>query len=208
VSFVDIPVSHGGLEGLLWTVPAPRFAVVVCHPHPLYGGTMHNHVTYRLADAFRNASCAVLRFNFRGVGRSSGHHDEGRGEVDDGRAALDFLTEAVPGVPLAMAGFSFGSRVALKLAADDARVTRVMAVGLAMSLFDFGFAKVLEKPKAFIHADHDEYASLDQVRPFVDALPEPKRLFVLEDSDHLASGRLQAFEGVAAEAVRWLLSVG
>src|SRR5882672_7941288 len=116
MSFVDIPVPHGRLEALWWDVEKPRAAAIVCHPHPLHGGTMHNHVTYRLAQAWRDAGVACVRFNFRGVGRSSGKHDEGRGEVDDAKAALDWLAEQTPGVPLYASGFSFGSRAALALA--------------------------------------------------------------------------------------------
>src|SRR5258706_104046 len=96
-------------------VQAARAAAVVCHPHPLHGGTMHNHVTYRLAQAWRDAGVACVRFNFRGVGRSTGAHDEGRGEVDDAAAALDWLAQQTPGVPLYASGFSFGSRAALAL---------------------------------------------------------------------------------------------
>jgi uncharacterized protein len=206
VSFLDVPAPHGHLEALLWDVPAPKAAAVVCHPHPLHGGTMHNHVTYRLADAFREAGVAALRFNFRGVGRSTGTHDEGRGEVDDARAALDALAERHPGVPLIAAGFSFGARVALRLTADDARVTRGLATGLALDLFDFGFVEGLGKPKAFIQSDHDEFARLEDVRSLVRRLQAPARLFVLEGSDHLATGRLDAFAALAKEAVAWLLS--
>src|SRR5438132_10175299 len=124
MSFVDIPVGHGRLEGLHWTVPQPKAAAIVCHPHPLHGGTMHNHVTYRLAQAWRDAQVACLRFNFRGVGRSTGNHDEGKGEVDDAKAALDWLAAETPGVPLYASGFSFGSRAALTLGLRDARVQK------------------------------------------------------------------------------------
>jgi hypothetical protein len=204
VSFLDVPAPHGRLEALLWDVPAPKAAAVVCHPHPMHGGTLHNHVTYRLADALRNAGIAALRFNFRGVGRSTGRYDEGRGEVDDGRAALDFMAQRYPGLPLWMSGFSFGSRVAWRLALDDARVERALVAGLALSSFEYDFVRPLMKPKAFIQADQDEYAALSEVRAFVEALPPPRRLFVLERSDHLATGRLDAFAQCAKEAVAWL----
>jgi alpha/beta superfamily hydrolase len=206
VSFLDVPAPHGHLEALLWDVPSPKAAAVVCHPHPLHGGTMHNHVTYRLADALRNAGIAALRFNFRGVGRSTGQHDEGRGEVDDGRAALDFVAEHYPGLPLWISGFSFGSRVALRLAVDDTRVERALVTGLALDSFDYDFVRTLNKPKAFIQADQDEYAALSDVQAFVESLPPPRRLFVLERADHLATGRLDAFAQVAKEAVGWLLT--
>lgn len=207
MSFTDIPVSHGRLEALLWKVPSPKAAVLVCHPHPLGGGTMHNHVTFRIADAFRKAGVTALRFNFRGVGRSSGAYDHGVGEVEDAQAGLNELAKQEPGVPLLAAGFSFGSRVALKLCAQEPRIERMLGVGLALDLMDFTFARDLRLPKAFIHADRDEYASLDKVRQFVDGLRDPKRLFPLQDSDHLATGRLDAFSTVAQEACNWLLAV-
>jgi alpha/beta superfamily hydrolase len=205
VSFVDIPGPSGTLEGLYWEVAAPVAAAVVCHPHPLQGGTMNNNVTYRLADAFRQARVATMRFNFRGVGRSAGTYDEGVGEVDDAAAALDHLAAQAPGVPLFSAGFSFGSRVALKLAVRDARVAKTVAAGVAVSLFDMDFVRELAKPKALIQADHDEFAPLEQARAFFASLAEPKALFVVENSDHLATGRLAAFEAQARLAVAWLL---
>ncbi len=204
MSFVDIPAPHGRLEGLLWTVDCPRAAAVVCHPHPQHGGTMHNHVTYRIAQAFRDAGVSALRFNFRGVGSSTGSYDEGRGELEDAKAALDFIAQQLPGEPITSAGFSFGSRIALKLAAD-ARVRKVLAVGLAVDLFDFDFIKSLEKPKAFIQADRDEYGSLAKVKALLAEVRPPKKLFVVPECDHLATGRLEAFSEVARKAVSWLL---
>lgn len=205
MSSVDVPVSHGRLEALLWTVEDPRAAAVVCHPDPLHGGTMHNHVTYRIADAFRKAGVSTLRFNFRGVGLSTGQHDDGRGEVDDARAALDYLQAQQPGVPLLIAGFSFGSRVALQLAIEDPRVERLLLAGVALRAFSFGLLHQLRKPKAFIQSDRDELAAIDEVRRLVDEAPPPRKLFVVPDSDHLCTNRLEVFEQVAAEAVAWLL---
>lgn len=206
MSFVDIPAPHGLLEALFWPVESPKAATVVCHPHPLGGGTMHNNVTYRLAQAFRDAKVSALRFNFRGVGRSTGRYDEGRGEVDDARSALDWLERQHPGVPLYAAGFSFGSYVALRLAERDRRVAKVMAVGVPVSMFDFGFVAALDKPKAFVQAEYDEYGPLEEVRRLVERCSEPKRLFVVPGATHLAHGRLDAFSAVAAQAVEWLLS--
>jgi uncharacterized protein len=205
MSFLDIPAPHGQLEGFVWEVEAPRAQALVCHPHPKHGGTMHNHVTYRVADAFRKAQVNALRFNFRGVGRSTGAYDEGRGEFEDGKTAFGFLHARAPALPHLVAGFSFGSRVALKLALEDPRVEAVLAVGMALELFDFSFAQGMTKKKAFIHSDQDEYASLEKVRAFVGALPGSSRLFVVQNADHLCNGRLEAFAEKAAEAVAWLL---
>lgn len=205
MSFVDIPVSHGRLEGLLWKEPNARAAALVCHPHPLHGGTMHNHVTYRIAQAFRNAGISTLRFNFRGVGRTTGTHDGGRGELDDAAVALGHLAQVEPGVPLLAAGFSFGSRVALQLALRDARVERALGVGLAVDLFDFSFLAGLDKPKAFVQPDKDEYGTLPRVEALVASLPPPAKLFVVPDCTHLAPGRLDAVSTQLDAAIAWLL---
>lgn len=204
MSFVDIPVSHGRLEALYWSVERPVAAAIVCHPHPLHGGTLHNHVTYRLAQAWRAAGVACVRFNFRGVGRSTGQHDEGRGEVDDAQAALEWLSAQVPSVPLYASGFSFGSRTALKLAMREPRVQKVLAVGVAVDLFDMEFITSLGKPAALIHADHDEYGRLDHLRALLERVPAKHALFVVPDSDHLCTGRLDAFSEQASAAVTWL----
>jgi alpha/beta superfamily hydrolase len=207
VSFVDIKATHGRLEGLLWAVDGARAAAVVCHPHPQHGGTMHNHVTYRLARAFRDHGVTSLRFNFRGVGRSTGVYDEGRGELADAVAALDFLQGLYPELPLYGAGFSFGARVALQLGASDARVKKLLAAGLAVSLFDYSFVTRLAKPIAFIQAERDEYGPLAKVEALLAEVPAPHKLFVVPASDHLCTGRLKELEGAASEAVRWLLAV-
>lgn len=207
MSFLDLKGPAGHLEALLWKVERARGAVVVCHPDPKAGGTMHNHLAYRTAAAFREAGLTSLRFNFRGVGRSTGAHDQGVGEVEDAAAALDFLAGEEPSVPLYLAGFSFGSRVALKLALRDPRVEKVLAVGMAVDLFDFAFLSELTKPKAFIHADRDEFGTVASVEALLTHVPPPKRLFVVKDCTHLAPGRLEAFSAVAREAVDWLVQL-
>jgi hypothetical protein len=205
---VHIPVSHGRLEGLLSEVESPRAAALVCHPHPLYGGNMHHHIPYRLADAFRQAGVTVLRFNFRGVGLSTGAYDEGRGEVEDAAAALELLSRQAPGVPLIASGFSFGSWVAFELARRDARVEKALGVGIPLELMPFSFVESLPKPKALVHADADEYGRLSEVRALLARAPEPKALFVVEGADHMCLGRLGELSRQAAEAVAWLLQSG
>ncbi len=206
MSFIDLPVPHGRLEALWWKVDAPRGAAVVCHPHPLHGGTMHNHLTYRTAQAFRDEGISALRFNFRGVGRSTGTHDEGLGELEDAAAALDFVAREQPGAPLYLAGFSFGARTALQLAVRDQRVAKVLGVGLTVDLYDFEFLRALALPKAFIQADNDEFGALPKVRALVEALPPPSKLFVVPGADHLATQRLKEFEEQARAAVQWLVA--
>src|SRR5271168_2910026 len=138
--FLDGP--GGQLEAILWTpelLVAPRFAALVCHPHPLFGGTMHNKVVYQAAKSLRALGCPVLRFNFRGAGLSAGVHDRGNGETGDVRAALDFLTGEFPSMPLLLAGFSFGAWVGLRVACEDARVQRLIGLGIPVNNCDFYF---------------------------------------------------------------------
>jgi alpha/beta superfamily hydrolase len=207
MSFLDIPAPHGRLEALLLQPEQPIAAALVCHPHPQHGGTMHNHLTYRIAQAFKNEKVAALRFNFRGVGRSTGVYDEGRGELEDARTAFAFLSEHFPGLPLYAAGFSFGSRVALQLTSQEPSVKAVLAVGLAVRLFDFEFVKQVRQPKAVIQSERDEYGSLDEVNALVAQMSPPKKLFVVPGADHLCAGQLKAFERIAAEAVSWILAI-
>jgi len=206
MSFLDIPAPHGRLEALRLQPEQPIAAALVCHPHPQYGGTMHNHVTYRLAQAFKNGGVAALRFNFRGVGRSTGAYDEGRGELEDAKAAFAFLSEHFRGLPLYAAGFSFGCRVALQLASQEPAVKAVLAVGLAVRLFDFEFAKRVRQPKAVIQSERDEYGSLDEVNALVAQMSPPKKLFIVPGADHLCTGQLKSVERVAAEAASWILA--
>jgi len=145
---LNIPVDHGQLEAIIKEPAAPVAAAVVCHPHPLGGGTMNNNVVYRAAKALGEAGLAVLRFNFRGVGASTGRYDGGAGEEEDALAALDLLAQRYPGLPLWMAGFSFGARVGLTVGARDPRVEKLLGIGLALRMFDYGFLNACEKPRS------------------------------------------------------------
>ena len=167
---------------------------------------MHNHIAYRIAKAFKDAGISALRFNFRGVGRSSGTYDHGRGEIDDGRAAIDFLVERIPLVPCWVAGFSFGSRVALQLAVEDPRVEKVLAAGMATNLFDFDFFSDLPKPKAFIQSECDEYAALKDVESLIGRAVGPKKLWTVPNATHLCPGKFPEFEAAAQAAVQWLVA--
>lgn len=204
MSFVDVPVPHGRLEALWWKVEGSKTAAVVCHPHPMHGGTMHNHVTYRLAQTFRDHGVSVLRFNFRGVGRSTGNHDNGVGEIDDARAALDWVAAQEPGKPLWIGGFSFGCRTAIQLALKEPRILKVLAVGLAVDVFDLSFVAGLQQPTAFVHADRDEYGKLENIEKLIAQVRAPHRLFVVPDSDHLCTGKLDEFSVAAKAAFEWL----
>jgi hypothetical protein len=202
-----IPVGHGQLEAILREpAAAPIAAAIVCHPHPRGGGTMNNNVVYRLAKALVDGSVAALRFNFRGVGASTGSYSEGIGEEDDARAALDFLHARYRGMPIWMAGFSFGARVGLSVGARDARVTKLLGVGLALQMFDYGFLGGCAKPKAIIQASNDEYGARPAIEAAVDGMADPKRLWIVEGATHLFPGQLDPFETAAREAVTYLLN--
>jgi alpha/beta superfamily hydrolase len=200
-----IPVDHGQLEAVLKEPANPVAAAVVCHPHPLGGGTMNNNVVYRLSRALNDAGVAVLRFNFRGVGASTGRHDGGAGEEDDALAALETLAQRHPTLPLWMAGFSFGARVGLTVGAREARVEKLLGIGLALSMFDYSFLNACPKPKALIQAANDEYGNGAAVETAVAAMSEPKRLWIVDGATHLFPQHLAELEGAAAEAAKWLL---
>jgi uncharacterized protein len=175
-------------------------AAVVCHPHPLFGGTMHNKVVFRLARAARKAGSAVLRFNFRGVGQSAGAHDEGRGEQDDVRAAIAYLKDRYPGLPLLAAGFSFGASVGIRVACRDSHVERFIAAGLPVNRAKFEFLSSCACPKVFIHSTNDEHGSRENLETVYSAAAEPKKLCWIEAGDHFFAGALDEFEEAAFEA--------
>ncbi len=182
----------------------PRAAALLCHPHPLGGGTMHTHAVFRAMRALRARGAAVLRFNFRGVGRSEGRHAEGVGERDDARAALAELRERVPGGPLFVGGFSFGSWVASAVGAGEADGLLVLAP--PVGLYGFEELRRAAEPKAVVVADRDEYASLPDVEAFVRELPPPARLWVVSGASHLFTEDLDGYEARVGEATDWLLA--
>ncbi|MBI5546645.1 MAG: alpha/beta hydrolase [Deltaproteobacteria bacterium] len=197
-------MSHGLLEGLLQEPENPSFAAVACHPHPLYGGTMNNNVIYRVARGLYDAGGAVLRFNFRGVGRSTGAYANAIGEQEDAIAALDFLSARQPSLPLWMAGFSFGARVGLDVGARDPRVVRLLGVGLALTVFDLSFLYPVTKPKAFIQGEADEFGAGPQVEELVARMAEPKRLEIVSGASHLFPGKLPELEQAIGRGVAFL----
>jgi len=203
---LHIPVSHGRLEALIDAPEGyPIAAAVVCHPHPLHGGTMHNHVTYRIAKTLTRHGILTLRFNFRGVGTSTGKHGDGISEAEDVQAALDRVQAECPGLPLWIAGFSFGARVGLAAAAPDHRVTHMLGVGLVPRMFDFGFLETTKKPKAFVHGAEDELADLQSVEQLVRRFPEPRFFEAVATAKHLFPGKLAELEVALDNAVSFLL---
>ncbi|HLW79689.1 MAG TPA: alpha/beta family hydrolase [Terriglobia bacterium] len=182
----------GQLEALLERDPSrsPRRAALVCHPHPQFGGTMHNKVVFRAAKAMVEAGAAVLRFNFRGVGTSEGEYDGGVGERDDVRAALDALTSRFPAARLCLAGFSFGASVGLAAGAGDRRVEVLVGLGLPVASTDFGFLRQAAKPKLIVQGTEDEYGPRAAVEALFRSLPDPKRIHWVDGADHFFTGRL------------------
>ena len=186
----------GKLEALLEAPEdtVPRAAALVCHPHPLFGGTMHNKVVYRVARALRNAGHVVLRFNFRGVGKSEGRHDLGAGEVEDARAALAWLRTRYPDLPYTLAGFSFGARVILSLGCGLPDPARLIALGVPANSDPVGVLASCTVPKIFIQSTHDEYGSPPAMEAFYAQVADPKRLIWVEASDHFFAGGLDELE--------------
>jgi alpha/beta superfamily hydrolase len=187
----EIPGPAGRLDALLDEPPGGgqiRTAVVLAHPHPQYGGTMHTKVVYQAAKAFVRIGCAVLRFNFRGAGTSAGAFDNGPGEMDDFRAALDYMRDRYPSGRLWAAGMSFGSWVAMTVGAQDPRASTLIGISMPVTLYDWEVVRRSSKPKFFIQGERDELCPLKDIREFYARAEEPKELVVIDTADHLFDG--------------------
>jgi len=211
--FLDGPA--GRLEALLNAgAENATHAAVVCHPHPLFGGTLHNKVVFHTMKALNSFGFPVLRFNFRGTGLSHGEHDGGKGEVEDARTALDWL-DAEFHMPLIFAGFSFGAAVGLRAASSDARVKALIGVGVPAvpvaggaeepRVYSFDFLRDCAKPKLFVSGARDQFGPRAKLEELVASVPEPKKLVVIEGADHFFEGRLrelrEAIEGWVRETI-------
>ncbi|MGI8470362.1 MAG: alpha/beta hydrolase [Pyrinomonadaceae bacterium] len=199
-----IPAAHGRLEAILKEpANAIKGAALVAHPHPLGGGTMHNKVVFRAAAGLVEARLATLRFNFRGVGNSTGTHDEGRGEQDDIRTALDYLNENYPNEKITFAGFSFGSRIGAETVLDDARVQRIISIGTPVDKYDYSFLRACRKPILFVHGDSDEFGSIENLQKLFNSLECEKELIIFENCGHFFDKHLNELK----DAVRdWTIS--
>jgi len=211
--FLDGPA--GRLEALLNAgSDNATHAAIVCHPHPLFGGTLHNKVVFHTMKALNGFGFPVLRFNFRGTGLSQGEHDQGEGEVEDVRSALDWMDREFQ-LPLIFAGFSFGAAVGLRAACSDVRVRAVIGVGTPVApvaadteeprVYTFDFLRNCGKPKLFVSGARDQFGPRAKLEALVASLPEPKKLVVIEGADHFFEGRLHelrhAIEAWVKEAV-------
>lgn len=203
---LDEPESDQGHTGVRPKPSSVRAAVVFAHPHPQYGGTMHTKAVYQGAKGLARIGCAVLRFNFRGVGRSAGNFDQGDGEKADFSAALDYMAARYPGKPLWAAGFSFGAWVALEVGAADNRVTALIGiappVATSISGHDYTFEHTLAstKPKFLVQGEADEVCPIEGMWAFYGKLQEPKDLVTIDAADHLFDGKAtevgEALEGL------------
>lgn len=195
----------GKLEALL-KEPAGEVSrvAIVCHPHPLFGGTMHNKVVYRIAKAFLNEGFATVRFNFRGTGRSQGAHDAGNGEQDDLRAVIRFVEEKYKEAELWLAGFSFGARVMLSVGCGESRPRALVAGGTPVSKYDFSSFARCEKPKLFIQGGKDEFGSVEDLEKFVAGVSGPSQIKIVDGADHFFEGRLDEVQQAVSEFIQSL----
>lgn len=173
------------------------------HPHPLFGGTMHNKVVFRAAAALNDAGLLALRLNFRGVGQSTGEHDEGRGERDDARAGLDYLAENYPGEEITLCGFSFGARVGMEVGTSDTRVRRLISIGTPVDKYDFSFLNDCRKPILFVQGDRDEFGRVEPLRELVEQIPAPAQLKVIQGAGHFFDDQLDELKRAITE---WVLA--
>jgi uncharacterized protein len=197
----------GQLEALLnQGAESATHAALVCHPHPMFGGTMHNKVVFHTVKALNGFGFPVLRFNFRGAGLSQGEHDEGRGEVEDVRTGLQWLRERFH-LPIIFAGFSFGTVVGLRAACPDPDVAAMIALGTPLSpvddrAYDFSFLESCARPKLFVSGARDQFGPRARLEQLLATLPEPKRLVIIEGADHFFAGRLAELRKAIEEWVK------
>ncbi|MGB9515543.1 MAG: alpha/beta family hydrolase [Candidatus Acidiferrum sp.] len=201
--FLQGPV--GRLEAILWTptrADAPKLAAVLCHPHPLFGGTLHNKVVYQAAKSLDALGIPVLRFNFRGAGLSAGEHDRGFGERGDVQAAIDFLAKEFPQASLLVGGFSFGCWVGLRVGCADARVGELIGMGIPANSSDFTYLDSCNKPKLIVQGSNDEHGVSEKVRSMMKAMGGDARVVFVRDADHFFTGHLGEVEKAITA---WLL---
>jgi hypothetical protein len=204
---LTIPGPAGTLEALLVEgQPDARYAALVCHPHPKGGGTMHNKVVYRAAKTIDSFGLSTLRFNFRGTGLSEGEHDQGRGEREDVRAAIDWLTERY-NLPVLVVGFSFGAYVGLRACCGDARVPGFVALGLPVEAegrgYSYSFLASCTLPKLFISGGADQFGPQPTLARIVASAAQPATLVIVPEADHFFAGKLEQMQHALRQ---WLIA--
>jgi alpha/beta superfamily hydrolase len=195
-----IPASHGHLEAILKeTIGDRRGVALVCHPHPLGGGTMHNKVVFRAAAGLVDAGLVTLRFNFRGVGASTGEHNEIEGGVEDVRDALTFLSTEYANEEITLAGFSFGSRTGMEVGMNDDRVVRLISIGTPVEKYrDYEFLTAVTKPILFVHGDKDEFCSVESLLAVTDKIPHAV-VVIFENCGHFFDEHLNELRATIRE---------
>ena len=207
-----IPAEHGQLEAILKDQRSGSRSglALVLHPHPLGGGTMHNKVVFRAATALNDAGLLVLRINFRGVGQSTGVHDEGRGELEDVRAGIEYLAKTYPKEPITLCGFSFGARVGLEVGMTDDRVQQLISIGTPVDKYDFGFLESCSKPFLLVHGEQDEFGSVTRLRELVSTMRRHNpavELHIIKGADHFFEGQLDELKQVITDWTRRQLQI-
>jgi len=190
---VDVYGSAGRLEALYRELQDPAGIAVICHPHPLGGGTLHNKVVFRAARGLENANVATLRFNFRGVGASTGKHDAGEGEQDDVTAAIEWAKRKHPGRKLIVGGFSFGAWVASRVACEMPEVDAIFLIGTPVDKYDFGYLRACEKPMLFLHGTQDEMGDVAKLEALAQHVRNAESVIVT-GADHFFTKQLDAVE--------------
>jgi len=190
---VDLFSSAGRLEALYRELQDPAGVAVICHPHPLGGGTLHNKVVFRTARGLENANVATLRFNFRGAGASAGRHDEGEGEQQDVMAAIDWVVRYHPGRKLIVGGFSFGAWVASRVACEMPNVDALFLIGTPVNKYDFGYLRHCEKPMLFLHGTQDEYGDVAKLEKLIPTVRNAESV-IITGADHFFTKQLEAVE--------------
>ncbi|MBZ5534886.1 MAG: alpha/beta fold hydrolase [Acidobacteriia bacterium] len=185
-----------------------EWGCVLCHPHPQFGGTMHTKAIFRSARALQSLGMVTLQFNFRGVGQSTGTFDEGRGEKDDVRAAVDFLRGRYPDARLALLGFSFGAWVGLQVGAEDDRIVQLIGLGIPFSISSFSFLNASVKLKLIIQGSRDEFGSREAIETWYETLSEPKKLVLIEGANHLFDGKIHELQKSIVEYFSEQYSMG
>jgi len=175
---------------------------LMLHPHPLHGGTMNNRVIYRAAKGAIAAGLAALRFNFRGVGRSTGSYARGLGELKDVAALLDWLEARYPALPLALVGYSFGAWVGLQAGCHDPRMRALVGIGVPLNAYDFDFLIDNEKPSRYIIGSEDEYCPRDKMEMLARRLPPASEVIRVEGTDHFFTRRIDEIQRLVAEFLR------
>lgn len=194
---MKIPVSHGHLEGALRNPDGLlRGGAVFCHPHPVQGGTMHTKAVYRASRALNEVGFRTLRFNFRGVGCSTGSYDDGIGEEEDVRAALDWLRLGLPDHPMIVGGLSFGSMVGLKVGVDDPRVVALVAMGTPIQVYDYSYLGKTDKPVLVVQGEHDEFGSAGEVKELLGGLGDHVTVRAIPSAGHLFEGHFEELQSL------------